>query len=95
MRGWATILGGLIVWTTHMFGLYAVFSWIDLAHENDGPGRWIAAGFSLACAIGAAGLAAFAFHDRRLERGMRTVGGWGGVVALIAIVFQSAPILLS
>lgn len=95
LRGWAPILGGLIVWAIHMLGLYAIFSWIDLAPENDGPGRAGAAIFSLLCAVAAAGLSGFAFNDRRSSPDMRAVGGYGAIVATVAIVFQSAPILLS
>ncbi|MBU1345403.1 MAG: hypothetical protein KKA16_00455 [Alphaproteobacteria bacterium] len=94
-RGWVTILGGLIVWAVHMLGIYAIFSWIDLAPENDGPGRAGAALFSLLCALGALGLSWFSFHDRRSNAEMRAVGGYGALVATVAIVFQTAPILLS
>lgn len=95
VRGWVTIIGGLTVWAIHLLGIYAIFSWIDLSEQNEGPGRLGAAVFSLLCACIAAGLGVFASRDERSQPGMRAVGGYGAAVAVVAIVFQSLPILLS
>ena len=59
MRRWAWMLGGLIVWTVHFMGVYAIASLADVVSRADDPlWRMIGLAFSGACLFAALGLRA-------------------------------------
>lgn len=93
MRGWALLLGGLIVWTVHFFTLYAIAS-IFLTTTLS---RLLAGVVTLAC------LAADALLLRHGLRGRQADGfdGWMHRVAalvaglsFVAVLWQGLPALL-
>ena len=100
MARWAWMLGGLIVWTVHFMGVYAIASLADVVSRADDPAwRMIGLGFSVACLAAAVGLAAWA--GRRLRRGGDAATGFGDQLALlgsglaaVAIVWQALPTLI-
>ena len=100
MRRWAWMLGGLIVWTIHFMGVYAIASLADVvSRADDAAWRMAGLGFSVACLLAAlilAGLAA-----RRLHRRTDPSTGFGdqlalmsGGVAAVAIVWQALPTVI-
>jgi hypothetical protein len=100
MRRWAWMLGGLIVWTVHFMGVYAIASLADVVSEADDFG-WRMAGlaFSGACVL-AAGVvtAAAARRARRPADSSARFGDQlallGGGVATVAIVWQALPTVI-
>ncbi len=100
MRRWAWMLGGLIVWTVHFMGVYAIASLGDVVSRADDPAwRMTGLGFSGACLLAA--LAITAWAARRLRR--RTdpsarfgdqLAFLGGGVAAVAIVWQALPTVI-
>ena len=100
MLRWAWMLGGLIVWTIHFMGVYAIASLADVVSRADDP-LWRMAGlaFSIACLLAAVGLAARA--GRRVRRRADPVTGFGDQLALlgagvaaVAIVWQALPTVI-
>ena len=100
MLRWAWMLGGLIVWTIHFMGVYAIASLADVVSRADDP-LWRMAGlaFSIACLLAAVGLAAWA--GRRVRRRADPVTGFGDQLALlgagvaaVAIVWQALPTVI-
>lgn len=100
MAAWIYALGGLVVWTAHFFGVYAIASIADVASRADDP-RWLAGGlaFSAACALAAAVLAASAWRAGRGEadptcRFMHQLGALGAAIAGVAILWQALPTVI-
>ena len=100
MRRWAWMLGGLIVWTIHFMGVYAIASLADVVSAADDP-AWRMGGlaFSAACLFAALGLAALAF--RRVRHPSDSMAGFGdqlallgGGVAALAILWQALPTVI-
>ena len=98
MGRWVFMLGGLIVWTVHFFGVYALASLGDVVSAADDPAwRAAVAGFSAVCLALAVGLAWHA--ARRLRRGASEPGGrlvpevaaYGAGLAAVAILWQALP----
>lgn len=88
MRTWLTLLGGLIVWAVHFFGLYAV---AEIA-----PEPWLVAVLTLACV--AADL--WLLHRIRLlptidpfDIWRRSVAAGGAGLSLLATAWQALPAL--
>lgn len=100
MRRWAWMLGGLIVWTVHFMGVYAIASLADVVARADDPmWRMIGLGFSVACLAAAVGLAIVA--ARRVRRRSDPATGFGDQLALlgagvaaVAIIWQALPTLI-
>src|SRR5690606_25504959 len=100
MRRWASMLGGLIVWTIHFMGVYAIASVADVVSRADDPTwRMIGLAFSGVCAMAALVLAAGA--ARRLRHASGSVAGFGdqlallgGGMAAVAIVWQALPTVI-
>jgi hypothetical protein len=101
MPRWSYVLGGLLVWTVHFSGLYAVAS-LEAETPASDEALWlsVAGALSLACATSCAALAAMAW--RRLKR--RGTGGMvmldqlallGAGLAFVAIAWQSVAILIA
>lgn len=100
MRRWAWMLGGLIVWTIHFVGVYALASAADTYSRADDFG-WRMGGlvFSLACLLAAlvlTGLAARAVHRSQdpAETFRHQLALLGGGVSAVAIVWQALPTLV-
>lgn len=100
MMRWAWMLGGLIVWTLHFMGLYAIASLGDVVSRADAPvWRMIGLGFSAACLIAALLLGLVA--ARRVRRRTDASTGFGDQLALLgagvaalAIVWQALPTVI-
>lgn len=100
MRRWAWMLGGLIVWTIHFMGLYAIASLADVvARADDATWRMVGLAFSGACVLAATALtAAAASRVRRPADPSARFGDQlallGGGVATVAIGWQALPTLI-
>ena len=100
MRRWAWMLGGLIVWTVHFMGVYAIASLADVVSRADDPAwRMVGLAFSGVCLLAA--LAITGWAARRLRRGADPSTRFGdqlallgGGVATVAIVWQALPTLI-
>jgi len=100
MRRWVWMLGGLIVWTVHFMGVYAIASLADVVSRADNF-AWRMGGlaFSAAC-VGAAGVltAAAARRVRKPADPSARFGDQlallGGGVATVAIVWQALPTVI-
>ncbi|MBA3050234.1 hypothetical protein [Brevundimonas sp.] len=100
MGRWAWMLGGLIVWTIHFMGVYAIASLADVvSRADDPPWRMTGLAFSGACALAALALAAVA--ARRLRQSPGPAVGFGdqlavlgGGLATVAIVWQALPTVI-
>lgn len=100
MLRWLWMLGGLIVWTVHFMGVYAIASLGDVVSRADDPlWRMIGLAFSGACLLAALAIAGGA------ARGLRRAGDpsarfgdqlalLGGGVAALAIVWQALPTVI-
>lgn len=100
MRRWVWMLGGLIVWTIHFMGVYAIASLADVVSRAD-DFAWRMAGlaFSAACVAATAALTAAA--ARRVRRPSDPPARFGdqlallgGGVATVAIVWQALPTVI-
>ena len=97
MRRWVWMLGGLIVWTVHFMGIYAIASLADVVSRADDP-VWRMGGlaFSAACLLAALATAGWAARRLRRKTDPSTRFGdqlalLGGGVATVAIVWQALP----
>lgn len=96
MRSWAFLLGGLIVWAVHFFGVYG-FASVFL----DAPvTRWLAAGLTLACLLADAwlfrrGLAAYRGERDEARRWRMLIATWGAALSFLAVFWQGLPALLA
>lgn len=90
MRTWAILLGGLLVWTAHFFGLYAI---AEIA-----PSRVLTAVLTVMCLAADILLLSWA---RRLDSSdafaiwRRSIGLGGIALSLVAVCWQALPIWLS
>ena len=90
--GWRWMLGGLIVWTAHFMGVYAIGEF-----WGEGTGPRIAVG--VLTAVGLAVVASIGWQARRLPLDgdfaawRRSVAGVGALVASVAILWQGLPAL--
>ena len=94
LSAWALTLSGLVVWAIHFGGLYAIVSWMDLNDANAAPGRWIAGAFSVGCVLALLVVAGFIRRDRRLSSDLGWFALAGALIAGLAILFQTAPLVL-
>lgn len=97
MGRWLWMLGGLIVWTIHFMGVYAIASLADVvSRADDLTWRMIALAFSGACLLFALGLTVATI--RPVRRAPDPSVGFesqlavlGGALASVAIVWQALP----
>ena len=104
MKRWLYLTGGLLIWTIHFAGVYAIASVFDVIASADAPAsRWTTAALTAACLIGAGALLAWSIRgpaflradrDPELAAFWRTVGGLGAAFALVAIAWQGLPALI-
>jgi len=104
MARWAFLLGGLLVWTAHFVGVYAVASVGDVMGEADSAGvRLVIGGLTAAClAVDALVLAAAVRRwspvmppgDQDVVGFWRAVGGAGALLSAAAVLWQALPALL-
>lgn len=96
MRAWAWLLGGLLVWAAHFFGLYIAASvFLDSAAT-----RWLGAGLTVACLLADAWLLRRTIAPLRSERDEATrwrllIAAWGAGLSFLAVVWQGLPVLLA
>lgn len=100
MRRWVWMLGGLIVWTVHFMGVYAIASLADVVSRADDP-AWRMGGlaFSAACGLAAAALTVVALRRTRRRTDPSISFGdqlalLGAGVATVAIVWQALPTVI-
>lgn len=96
MRAWIWMLGGLIVWTVHFFGVYTIASAADVYATAD-DFRWRMGGlaFSGLCLIASLILLAIAVRRVRANSGLANqLAALGAGTAAIAIVWQALPNLI-
>ena len=100
MRRWAWMLGGLIVWTVHFMGVYAIASAADVVSRADDP-LWRMGGLAFSAVCLLAGLVLTGWAARRLRRREDPSAAFGdqlallgGGVAAIAIVWQALPTVI-
>lgn len=97
MRTWRFLLGGLVVWTVHFFGAYAIAS---IFPERILVARLLAGALTLAC------VATLVWLTRRGLAAIRREGddfsGWAAMlatlvnaIALVAVLWQAFPILFA
>lgn len=100
MGRWIWMLGGLIVWTIHFMGIYAIASLADVvSRADDLTWRMIGLAFSGVCLLAALTITVAA--ARKVRRPADAVIGFGdqlallgGGVATVAIVWQALPTLI-
>ncbi len=93
MRDWIFLLGGLLVWTVHFFGLYGI---AEIFGATPG-GRLAVFGLTGLCLIADAILWVLAGRLRVADsftRWLRSVARLGAALSLIAVVWQALPALL-
>lgn len=91
MRGWALLLGGLVVWAAHFFLVYAfasIFPGIALA-------RWLAIAATLAALAADAAIVWLALANGpttdELDRWRARVGAAGAALSFVAVAWQGFP----
>lgn len=87
MRTWLALLGGMLLWAAHFFGLY-------LIAEFGGEGsfaRLAGAALTMVCLAGAVMLA---LRLRRCVRWVRAIGYTGALLGFVAILWQALPLIL-
>lgn len=96
MRDWGLMLGGLLVWTLHFVGVYSIASAADVSDPStQALWRWLGAAFTGACLLAVAVIVARAWPSSRKAGLYRQVGLGACVISVIAIVWQSVPLLVS
>lgn len=96
MRAWIWMLGGLIVWTIHFFGVYTIASAADVyATADDFGWRMGGLGFSAVCLIASLVLLAVAVRRVRAIPALADqLAALGAGTAAIAIIWQALPNLI-
>lgn len=87
MKIWLLLLGGLLVWTVHFFGLYLI--------EEFGGGRaaeLLSFALTFICLGAITSMGVVLIKVR--EPWLRTIGLTGAVLGLIAVAWQGLPLLL-
>lgn len=93
MRDWGLILGGLIVWTLHFLLIYGFASVADIS-EPETRRLWSIAGLA-GSALGLAALAWIGYRAKDASPLVRRLGTGGSIVAAVAVVWQSLPLLIA
>lgn len=88
MRSWFLLLGGLVIWTVHFFGIYAI-------GEIDPRIAWVI-GITLVCLAADIWLLLYLLRmrsDGHFARWRRSVAIGGAGLSLVAVVWQSLAVL--
>jgi hypothetical protein len=97
MARWFWMLGGLVIWTVHLMGVYAIASLADVVSRADDPGwRMIGLAFSAVCLLAASVFTIAAIRRARQVGGSDVAFGdqlalLGGGLAAVAIAWQALP----
>lgn len=96
MRAWIWMLGGLIVWTIHFFGVYTIASAADVfASADDFVWRMGGLVFSVVCLIASLALLVIAVRRVRATSTLADqLAALGAGTAAIAIIWQALPNLI-
>lgn len=96
MRNWGLMLGGLLIWTAHFLGVYAVASVEDMAAPStQALWRWSGLAFTAACLLAVVVIVLRARPSGRDGGLYHQVGLGACVLSFISIVWQSVPLLVS
>lgn len=88
MKTWLTLLGGLLVWTVHFFGLYAI--------GEIAPHAGLVIGFTVFCLAADIWLLLFIRRlpgDDAFAAWRRSVASIGAGLSLLAVCWQGLPAL--
>lgn len=96
MRAWRTMLGPFLIWTVHFVAIYGVASIADIGDRGDAE-RWRAAGLVLTglCLAAIAWCGLRPIRDQSQSDLARRLGLSGAVIGLVAVAWQSLPLVLS
>lgn len=96
MRSWRIMLGPFVIWALHFVGIYALAS-LEAVGDPFQADRWrqIALAFSGACLIGVISVTVWLRARAPTTDLEQRLGMFGGVVAAIAVAWQSLPLLVS
>ena len=100
MRSWTYTLAGLLIWTLHFAGVYAIASLGDVVSRAEDPAfRMAGLAFSLVCFLGAGAATFVAVRRMRAQPDevpvfMDQLAALGGGVAMVAIAWQALPTLV-
>ncbi|MYL99221.1 hypothetical protein GR702_15750 [Novosphingobium sp. FGD1] len=86
MKTWAILLGGLLVWAVHFFGLYAIAEFA--------PSRMLTVILTVPCLAAEALLLIYALRldrDEAFTRWRRSVAVGGTGLGLVAVLWQALP----
>jgi NO-binding membrane sensor protein with MHYT domain len=96
MRVWALLLGGLVVWATHFFALYAIGSVLPEALAVARLATLLATGAAITADI----LLLRAVRRRskagedELDRWIHGLAAAGAMLSLVAVLWQGLPALI-
>jgi hypothetical protein len=96
MQAWRIMLGPFLIWAAHFVGLYALAS-LEAVGDPSQAARWRLIGLMLsgACVL-ALGLGSLWILRRPAVTGLqRRLGLVGGMLAGVAVVWQSLPLVVS
>lgn len=101
MRRWGYVLGGLIAWTVHFSGLYAIAS-LEAQTPAPDAALWRGVGLALSavCAAACAGVALTAVRRLRARSDavvvlMDQLALFAAGLAMVAIAWQSLTVLIA
>jgi hypothetical protein len=99
MRRWLILLGGPLIWAAHFLAIYLTSSVSYVATgANSTAARIVIIGLSAVAVAAAAWLAVHAVRRPRndIETSFwRTVTSAGAILALVAIIWQTLPVIAS
>lgn len=90
MKSWLLLLGGLLVWTAHFFGVYAI---AEIA-----PRPWLVIILTLICLSANIWLLRIILrlpHDEHFTAWRRSVALGGVMLSLLAVGWQALPAIAS
>ena len=97
MGRWLWMTGGLVVWTAHFCGLYALSSLADVvARADDADWRMAGLAFSGVCALVCLTLLLAALRRKRTDRSdfPTDIAALAAAMGFIAVVWQTVPIFI-
>lgn len=96
MREWRMMLGPFLIWAAHFVLVYALASLADIRPASEsGLWRTLGLALSLCCIIGLAAVMAWGRSSSRFSPLAKRLGLFGGGIALLAVAWQSLPLLIS
>lgn len=92
MGQWLLLLGGLIAWAVHFFGLYAIAE----AVGQQPAGRAAVLVLTVVCLAGNGAVAVMARGGRAddFDRWLRSTATLGALLSGIAVIWQALPALI-